>query len=87
MAKATKLTRTVTRTVTEEVSDGVTLKLSDDEARVLAVIIAKIAGDPKASPRRYVDTVGDALHSAGFSGLMQPENRLTGSLFFKDYGN
>lgn len=78
MAKATK---DVERVVTEKVT--VTLSLSDDEARVLVIALAKIGGDAAYTARKHTDAIHNALLRAGvpsgfenrgiFSGVLMAE--------------
>ena len=88
MAIATKQTETV------ETVKSVTLELTLDEARTLAVVLARVGGDPDHSPRKHGQSVSDALESVHISSSGAPEHGLisrgvgTGvgaSLYFDDY--
>lgn len=49
------------------------LTLSNDEAKALSEVIARIGGSPEKSQRKHIDSIAEALTSAGFlytSGVM-----------------
>ena len=92
MAKASTKTVQVARPV--EVT-RVELILTDMEARTLAAILAKVGGDPNASPRGYADRIQTALEHAGYhwkdgaiwsSQVTNPEYvGLSGTLLYGGY--
>jgi hypothetical protein len=49
---------------TEKV-ETIALFLTHEEAEALAVVLCRIAGDPKTTPRRLTDSISNALHKAG----------------------
>jgi len=84
MATATKQSETV------ETIKSVTLKLSIEEARTLAVILAKVGGRVDRSPRGHATDVFIALEDLGIEYANTPEWKLIdvklGSGFeFRDY--
>lgn len=69
MAKATKIPA-ITRTEVVEVAPAIVqLELSINEAKFIAAILAKIAGNPDHSLRRYQPSISDALERVGISVL------------------
>lgn len=66
MAKATKTVKQeeVVWKTTKEVT-GVTLELSEVEAKVLVGILERVGGSPSGSPRKFADAIGNALDAAG----------------------
>jgi len=86
MASATKQSETV------ETIKSVTLELTLEEARTLAVMCAKVGGSDgdfgrADSPRRHVDSVFDALDAVGVIYADSPEYELAdkGGFYFSDY--
>lgn len=88
MANATKKVRTKEKTVmvpqvvTEEVPDGITLHLSDDEAMALAAVLRKVAGDPSTTRRGLTAGVLDALRQAEVPMGLTMQGDLTGQVIF-----
>lgn len=87
MAKATVSEKT--RVVIEK---KVTLELTDDEARTLAVVLAHIGGSQgegdkdSISPRVHTQSICNALVGAGYSYRDTEEQTLaTGCILFDDY--
>lgn len=104
MAKATKQTITDRKTVvvepekvipavTKEVIEEkttVTLTLTQAEAEFLHVLLPRIGGSPRYSPRKYADSIKTALWNAGVAYepdhyAVENEVAWRGALFFKDY--
>lgn len=89
----------VERRVIEDVT--VTLSLSEEEARTLAAVLARVTGSRNGSPREHVAAILDALRRAGVmhpaqSGaltwreispvdLREPGGLIEGKLNFHDY--
>lgn len=70
-----------------------TLTLTEDEVYTLLVIANRIGGCPRASLRKHVDAINDAIHSAlGADGVdLERFNRMNNnvsrdqrSIYFKD---
>ena len=84
MATATANTRTVTKTIKEEVTDGVVLTLTDQEAEALARVLGRIGGVPSGT-RGQTQSVYDALYEAGVTyDVFASDRTLTGYLQFTD---
>ena len=66
---------------TKTVPDGVTLYLTDDEARTLADILGWVGGNPITTRRGYVDAILDTLKSAGYKFRLRDD--LHGRIDFK----
>lgn len=64
MAKATRVTKEVTKTVVEKVPDGINLHLTEDEASVLLALVGKIIG-PIEGARGKLDNIYYALNGSG----------------------
>lgn len=80
MATATKQSETI------ETIKSVTLDLTLEEARVLAVVLSLVGGDCIDSPRAHAQSVANALYGVGIRWNGAPEeNRASGSLRFSDY--
>jgi hypothetical protein len=81
MATATKQSETV------ETITGVTLRLSLEEARTLAVLVAKVGGSPDHSPREHTNAISSALRGVGITYQGSDEYALADgltSIRFKD---
>jgi hypothetical protein len=87
-AKSTIIEKPVTET---KKVPGITLTLTVEEAEVLAVVGAFIAGDAENSPRAHYRSVSKALRAAGIRtygyGISHPSNLLAEgvNLRFKNY--
>ena len=64
---------------------NVTLKLSEDEARVLKQIMGHIGGSPINSPRKFADSINVALVDAGVIGADHSLERENKGIYFMDY--
>lgn len=64
MAKATRVTKEVTRTVVDKVPDGINLHLTEDEAKVLIALVGRIVG-PIEGARGKLDNIYYALNDLG----------------------
>ena len=75
-----------TATKTETVTT-VTLVLTVEEARTLAVLVAKVGGSPDHSPRGHASAISDALCGAGvtYTGSTAEYTLASGSISFTDY--
>jgi hypothetical protein len=64
----------------------VTLELSGEEALTLGLILGKVGGSPTQSRRKYVDSVYNALHKAGFAPAHDDKEQqyTSGTINFKD---
>lgn len=60
----------------------VVLTLSEDEAQVLRDVCGRIGGDPRASRRRLIDGIHDALESVGFKHSKSGDTQ--GEFYFRD---
>lgn len=79
MASATKETKTIVETV------GINLKLSNEEASFLKNLLGKVGGTSTNSPRKYSDSIAEALDSVNVSN---PEYRVDygqGAVYYKDF--
>lgn len=75
-----KVCEKVEKTIIEdEWRDEYLLKLSEEEAEVLAAVLARIGGDPDGTYRGVTKGIGDALFSAGVK-CQFPEKWFTGYL-------
>ena len=70
MASATK------QSVTRETITGVTLDLTLEEARTLAVVLSRVGGSPRISPREHIEAVSNALSDVGVNWLSASERGL-----------
>ena len=77
MAEAVKQTRSKTI----QVSDGVTLFLSDEEAFTLKAILSRVGGPIKTSPRGHADNIRHTLVDAGYALNLSETTVLMGSTF------
>lgn len=80
MAKAFRFTRT--EIVKQEFPDGVSLELTHEEARVLKIILGKVAGHPGSTLRGYQSRISDVLEDAGYKYNSADMESITGSLVF-----
>lgn len=64
MAKLSRSVRPVEKVVVTE-EDVFTLELSREEIETLAVVMAKIAGNPLTSPRKHTDAIAQELNRLG----------------------
>ena len=80
MAYATKMSKVVV--VEKIVPDGVTLNLSHEEARVLKIILSKVAGHPDRTLRGYQTRISDALEDAGYKFNFGDMDAIEGGLTF-----
>jgi hypothetical protein len=81
MATATKQSETV------ETIKSVTLELTLEEARTLAVVLSRVGGDCWDSPRKHTLAVGGALAGIGIEWDSAAEGILLSNniLHFSDY--
>ena len=85
MAKAKKKETTKTKT-------KIQLTLTDEEAKVLAVILAKVGGDPATTSRGVAERISKALYGVGcsytttafYTGYCVDKDLLSGGIEFKD---
>jgi hypothetical protein len=71
-----------------ETIKSVTLVLTLEEARTLAVIVAKVGGEPDRSPREHASAISSALSGVGIVYRNSDEYALAvigQSINFKDY--
>lgn len=54
-----------------DAGDRIVMDISIAEARVLMILLDRCGGDPQASPRKYIDSLGSALQAAG----IEPPNQ------------
>lgn len=92
MASATKQIDTVKTVKTVETVTGVNLYLTLEEARTLAVVMSRVGGSPRISPREHVASVSDALHGAGIRwqdaserSLLSDAHGFRSNIIFSDY--
>lgn len=80
MAKATA-TKVVTETIT-----GITLELSAQEARTLAVILYHVGGHPRTTRRGDAQSISAALKGAGVDGDHPHDwlDEMARSIYFTD---
>jgi len=77
-----------------DVVKSVTLVLSLEEARTLAVLVARVSGDQTNSPRRHATNVSNALDGIDITYKGAPEHALISDdkgryqgFYFNDYGS
>jgi hypothetical protein len=71
--------------VTKQVPSGVTLELTKTEAIVLLHVLFQVGGHTERSPRKFVDSILQALQDANIELVELPKtNHLTG-LYFAEY--
>ena len=80
MASSMKKVRTVT--VKKDVPDGVMLDLTHEEARVLKIILSRVAGHPGNTLRGYQNRISDALEDAGYRYSREDDAAIDGHLQF-----
>lgn len=67
------------------IEQRVMLDLSMDEAKVLKYVLGYCGGSPTDSPRKFTQSMYDALSSANVD--TDPTANLSSSIMFKDYDN
>lgn len=64
----------------------VTLLLSEEEAQLVADVLAKVGGSPTGSRRKYQDDISRALDKAGYQATY-PLKDVEGALTMRDFGD
>ena len=69
--------------------ETITLDLTPKEAGTLAVVLARVGGDPVNSPRKHIRSINGALSSARVGFSTGEANSLVydgfGAIYFHDY--
>ncbi len=72
-------------TVTKQVPTGVTLELTKTEAIVLLYILFQVGGHNERSPRKFVDTILQALENAGIELANFPLSFSKNGIYFEEH--
>lgn len=65
------------------VVDGVTLKLTGDEAKMIRDILYRVGGSPDTSRRGMADAIASALDDAGVHGSDEDDIRKGSTIYFE----
>lgn len=73
--------------VSVNVVKSVTLEMSEIEARTLSMILARVGGDPRLSPREYVENISYQLAQNDIKNLKPDFNDDIGRIQLPDYSS